>query len=212
MGDRPAPAAPYIAFEGAEGTGKSTQAAMLAASLGALVTRETGGTAVGLRLRGILHDTALHDLDWRAEALIAAADRAQHLAEVVLPALRSGQAVVSDRSVYSTLAYQGYGRGLDLDELRTFNDWAVRGVWPTLVVFVEAPPHLVSERLNRRQLDRFERSDEAFHQRVLEGFRAMAATEPDRWISVLAEGPKDAVAATVLASVRARLDQLGCHV
>ncbi len=207
MGDRPAPAAPYIAFEGAEGTGKSTQAAMLAASLGALVTRETGGTAVGRRLREILHDTALHDLDWRAEALIAAADRAQHLAEVVLPALRSGQAVVSDRSVYSTLAYQGFGRGLDLAELRSINDWAVQGVWPSIVVFVEAPAHIVADRLNGRQLDRFERADEAFHRRVLDGFRSMAAGDPARWIVVTADGPRDVVAGAVHRAVGRRLSE-----
>ncbi len=121
---------PYIAFEGPEGTGKSTHAALLADALGAVLTRETGGTAIGERLRRILHDNEVDNLEWRAEALITAADRAQHVAEVVIPALRSGRTVVSDRSVYSTLAYQGYGRGLDLDELRTINDWAVQGVWP----------------------------------------------------------------------------------
>lgn len=208
VGDLP----PYIAFEGAEGTGKSTQAALLAASLGALITRETGGTAIGGRLREILHDTAVDDLDWRAEALIAAADRAQHLAEVVIPALRAGRSVVSDRSVYSTLAYQGYGRGLDIAELRSVNDWAVQGVWPSLVVFVEAPAHVVANRLNGRQLDRFERSDEAFHQRVLDGFRSMAATDPARWIVITADGPRDAVAADVLRAVQQRLPERGADV
>ena len=121
------PAAPrYIALEGAEGCGKSTQAALLAAALGAVLTRETGGTAIGERLRAILHDVDVDDLDDRAEALLTAADRAQHIAEVVAPALAAGRHVVSDRSVYSTLAYQGYGRGLDLDELRRINDWAHR--------------------------------------------------------------------------------------
>ncbi|MDF2733067.1 MAG: tmk, partial [Desertimonas sp.] len=129
---------PYIVLEGAEGSGKSTQAAMLAASLDAVLTQETGGTAIGSRLRQILHDNDVVELDARAEALIAAADRAQHLAEVVIPALRAGRTVVSDRSVYSTLAYQGYGRELDLAELRRLNDWAVQGVWPSLVVYIEA--------------------------------------------------------------------------
>jgi dTMP kinase len=102
------PAPVYIAFEGAEGCGKSTHARLLADALGAVVTRETGGTRVGERLRDILHDTTVVDLDDRAEALIVAADRAQHMAHVVRPALASGRSVVSDRSVYSTLAYQGY--------------------------------------------------------------------------------------------------------
>ena len=120
----------YVALEGAEGCGKSTQAAILADALGAVLTRETGGTPIGERLRAILHDTTVTDLADRAEALITAADRAQHIAHVVRPALAAGRSVVSDRSVYSTLAYQGYGRGLDLDELRDINDWAIDGLWP----------------------------------------------------------------------------------
>lgn len=202
---------PYIAFEGPEGTGKSTQAALLADALGAVLTRETGGTAIGRRLREILHDTAVDDLEWRAEALIAAADRAQHLAEVVIPALRSGRPVVSDRSVYSTLAYQGYGRGLDRDQLHTINDWAVQGVWPTLVVFIEASPDVVAGRLNGRDLDRFERAGLAFHERVLHGFRAMAAADPEHWIVITSDDSKDAVATEILRRVRSRLDQLAAE-
>jgi dTMP kinase len=196
---------PYIAFEGAEGSGKSTQAALLAEALGAVLTQETGGTDIGRRLRAILHDTDVVDLDARAEALIVAADRAQHLADVVLPALRAGRAVVSDRSVYSTLAYQGYGRRLDLDELRRINDWAVQGVWPSLVVFVEAPPDVVADRLTGRDLDRFELAGEAFHQRVLDGFRTMAAADPDHWIVIRSDSTKEAIAAEILRSVRDRL-------
>ena len=100
----------YIALEGSEGCGKSTQAARLAQALDGVLTRETGGTEVGRRIRAILHDTSVTDLSYRAEALLAAADRAQHLHEVVCPALAAGRHVISDRSVYSTLAYQGYGR------------------------------------------------------------------------------------------------------
>jgi dTMP kinase len=199
---------PYIAFEGAEGSGKSTQAALLAEALGALLTQETGGTAIGARLRAILHDNDVTALDPRAEALIAAADRAQHLAEVVLPALRAGRTVVSDRSVYSTLAYQGYGRQLDLDELRRLNDWAVQGVWPSVVVFVEASADVVADRLDGRHLDRFERAGKAFHQRVIEGYKRMAAADPLRWLVVASDGPKQAVAAEVLDAVRQRLAAL----
>ena len=196
---------PYIALEGAEGSGKSTQAALLAESLGAVLTQETGGTAIGTRLRQILHDNDVTELDARAEALIAAADRAQHIAEVVLPALRAGRSVVSDRSVYSTLAYQGYGRQLDLAELRRINDWAVQGVWPSLVVFIEAHPDVVADRLNGRQLDRFERAGDAFHERVLDGYRQLAASDPRNWIVVSSEGTKDEVAASVLDAVRQRI-------
>ena len=108
----------YITLEGAEGCGKSTHAARLADALDAVLTRETGGTAIGQRIRTILHDTTVTNLSHRAEALLTAADRAQHIDEIVAPALISGRHVVSDRSVYSTLAYQGYGRELPLAEVR----------------------------------------------------------------------------------------------
>ena len=191
----------YVALEGAEGCGKSTQAARLAAALGAELTRETGGTLVGERLRAILHDNDVTDLADRAEALIAAADRAQHLSRVVRPALDAGRSVVSDRSVYSTLAYQGHGRGLDVDELRRINDWAVEGLWPTHVVLLDAAPDELAARLHGRDLDRFERAGAEFHERVVSGYRAMAAAEPQRWRVIDATGDPDTVAARVLASL-----------
>lgn len=200
MSERPA----YIAFEGAEGSGKSTQAKRLAASIGAVLTRETGGTAVGVRLREILHDHAVDHLEPRAEALLTAADRAQHLAEVVEPALRAGRPVVSDRSVYSSLAYQGYGRELDIDEIRHLNDWGIAGRWPDVVVFLDTPDDVIAERMSRRELDRFEAEGEAFHQRVLGGFRELAAAEPDRWITVQAVGSIDAVAERILDALHDR--------
>jgi dTMP kinase len=191
----------YVALEGAEGCGKSTQAARLAETLGAVLTRETGGTDVGERLRAILHDNDVTDLADRAEALIAAADRAQHVARVVRPALDADRPVVSDRSVYSTLAYQGYGRRLDVDELRRINDWAIEGLWPTHVVLLDAPTDVLAARLHGRDLDRFERAGDEFHERVVAGYRAMAAAEPQRWRVVDAAGDPDTVAARVLASL-----------
>jgi dTMP kinase len=184
----------YIAFEGAEGCGKSTQAARYAEIIGAVLTRETGGTDIGARLREILHDTSVHNLAARSEALITAADRAQHLAEVVRPALDAGRTVVSDRSVYSTLAYQGYGRQLDVDEVGRINEWATDGLWPELVIFIDTPDEVISERMSRRKLDRFEAAGDAFHQRVIDGFRTMATADPDRWITVTAVGSIDDVA------------------
>ena len=136
----------YIAFEGAEGCGKSTQARRLADDIGAVLTQETGGTEIGRRLRAILHDTSVTDLDDRAETLIVAADRAQHVAEVVRPALAAGRHVVSDRSVYSTLAYQGYGRGLPLAEVRAVNEWAIGDTWPDLVVLLTVPAAVTATR------------------------------------------------------------------
>ena len=194
---------PYIAFEGAEGCGKSTQAARLAGTIGAVLTRETGGTDIGARLREILHDTSVHDLDPRAEALITAADRAQHIAQVVRPALDAGNPVVSDRSVYSSLAYQGYGRELDVDEIRHLNEWGTTGVWPTTVVFLDTPDDVIAERMSRRELDRFEAAGDDFHARVIAGFRAMAAADPDRWITVQAIGSVERVA----EDIRRALDE-----
>jgi dTMP kinase len=200
VSDRP----PYIAFEGAEGCGKSTQAARLADRIGAVLTRETGGTEIGARLRALLHDTTIHNLHPRAEALITAADRAQHIAEVVLPALQAGRPVVSDRSVYSSLAYQGHGRQLDVDEIRHLNEWGTSGVWPSTVVFLDTPDDVIAERMSRRDLDRFEAAGEEFHARVLAGFRAMAATDPDRWITVQAVGSVDRVADDIRRALDAR--------
>ena len=195
----------YIALEGSEGCGKSTHAQRLGDTIGAVVTRETGGTPIGQRLRAILHDTTVLDLDDRAETLIVAADRAQHMAEVVRPALSSGRHVVSDRSVYSTLAYQGYGRGLPLDEVRRINQWAMGDIWPDLVVLLTIPADVTAERMRRRQLDRFEQAGDDSHARVDRGFATMAELEPERWVVVDATRPKDDVAAAIRAAIQERL-------
>ena len=200
MAERPA----YIAFEGAEGSGKSTQAKRLATQLDAVLTRETGGTPIGARIREILHDTTVENLTARAEALLTAADRAQHLAEVVVPALEAGHPVVTDRSVYSSLAYQGYGRELDIDDIRRLNDWGTAGTWPTTVVFLDTPDEVIAERMSRRDLDRFEAAGADFHARVLAGFRTMAADDPDRWITVQAVGSVERVAGDIHATLVAR--------
>lgn len=194
----------YIAFEGAEACGKSTQAALLADRLGAVLTRETGGTAVGARLRAILHDNAVTNLTARAEALMTAADRAQHIVEVVTPALEAGQNVVSDRSLYSTLAYQGFGRQLPVEELKQINDWATAGRWPQLVVFLDTPEEMIAERLRERDLDRFETAGEAFHQRVIQGFRTMAGLEPERWITIDGHGTIGEVEDTIVTALTER--------
>jgi dTMP kinase len=199
------PGSRYIALEGAEGCGKSTHAARLADDLGALLTRETGGTAIGARIRAILHDTSVTDLADRAEALLTAADRAQHLEELVLPTLASGRHVVSDRTVHSTLAYQGYGRGLDVDELRRINGWAIGGHWPDLVLLLDVSPEVQAARMHGRELDRFERESDDFHRRVRDGFATMAAADPEHWVVVDADGPLDQVYATLRAAVTERL-------
>ena len=197
----------WIALEGGEGSGKSTQARLLAGTLGAVLTREPGGTSVGVRLREALLDPALPGLDIRTEALLMAADRAEHMAEVVAPALEAGRLVVSDRSAWSSLAYQGYGRGLDLDEVRGLSDWATDGRWPDLAVLVDVDAAVASARLAAagRAPDRLEREGDGFHDRVRAGFVAMAAAYPDEWVVVDGDGGVDEVAGRVLVAVRDRL-------
>jgi dTMP kinase len=195
----------YIAFEGTEGTGKSTHARRLSFELDAVLTREHGGTAIGLLIRSIVADPDHTELTDRAEALLIAADRAQHIDEVVRPALEAGRHVVSDRSIYSSLAYQGHGRGLPLDEVRSVNEWAIGGCWPDLVVLLDVPPDQLARRMRRRQLDRFERSGPEFYQRVARGFRLLAAEEPERWVMIDGDRPMEQVASEVRRSVQERL-------
>jgi dTMP kinase len=196
----------YIAFEGLEGCGKSTHVTRLAAALGAVATREPGGTTIGASLRATMIDATNTMLSPRAEALLMAADRAQHLDELVTPALQRGQHVVSDRSAYSSLAYQGYGRQLDLAMLKQFNSWAIGNRWPDLVVYIDVPLDILLERLKKRELDRFEREDRSFFERIARGFNEMAKAEPDRWLIVDGTPPKDELAATILREVTSRLN------
>ena len=194
----------FIAFEGGEGCGKSTQAALLAEALGAVLTREPGGTPVGSRLRALLLDPATEGLAPRAEALLMAADRAQHVAEVVEPALASGRHVVTDRFAGSSIAYQAYGRGLPVDEIRRLSEWATEGVWPDLIVLLDVPAEVASRRLDAT-LDRLEAEPAAFHRAVARGFRGQAAAEPLVWAVVDGAASVEAVAAVVRALVAERL-------
>lgn len=195
-------AARYIALEGVEGCGKSTQARILAERLGAVLTRETGGTEIGNRLREVLHDPHNTHLDPVAEALIIAADRAQHRAEVLEPTLAAGHVVVSDRSVWSSLAYQGFGRGLDLTLVHEVNDWALAGRWPDLAILIDVPADLAARRLRDRDLDRFEREDEAFFERVGTGFRTLAARRPQNWCIVDGAATPEEVADSIAKAVQ----------
>jgi dTMP kinase len=195
----------YIAFEGVEGCGKSTHVKRLAAHLDAIVTREPGGTVIGTTLREIMANTANTHLSPRAEALLMSADRAQHLHELVVPALESGRHVISDRSVYSSLAYQGYGRQLDLAQLRAFNDFAINSRWPDLVVYLRVDLQAVRARLQKRDTDRFEREDDAFFRRVMSGFDELAQREPDRWLVIDATPPKDELELIIRRAVCDRL-------
>lgn len=194
----------FIALEGGDASGKSTQAALLAEHLGAVLTREPGGTALGERLRAVLLNPASGHVDGRAEALLMVAARAQHVREVIEPALASGRDVVTDRFSGSTLAYQGWGRGIDIEELRHLCDWAAAGRWPDLNVLVDVPPAVARAR-RAGQGDRLEEAGDDFHLRVGAGFKQLAAADGDRWAVVDGTGPIEAVAADVRRVVAERL-------
>lgn len=197
----------FIVFEGGEASGKSTQSDRLARRLGAVHTREPGGTVVGAALRDLLLDARTAGLSDRAEALLMLADRAQHVAEVVRPALDAGRHVVSDRYAGSTLAYQGYGRGLPVADLRRMSGWAGRELWPDLVVLLDVPRSVAAGR-TARPPDRMEAAGEEFHERVLRGYRALAAADPARWVVVDGAAPAGDVTAAVWAAVTDRLPDL----
>ncbi|MEJ6511757.1 MAG: dTMP kinase [Actinomycetota bacterium] len=194
----------FIAFEGGEACGKSTQSQRLATAIDAVLTREPGGTVIGAQLRAVLLDPETVNLSDRAEALLMAADRAQHVAEVVEPALVSGRHVVSDRFAGSSIAYQGHGRGLPVSEIRDLSLWATGGVWPDLIVLLDVPEAEADFRLGSSR-DRMESEPASFHAAVMEGFRAQAAAEPDRWVVIDGTPSIEEVSAAVFAVVAERL-------
>jgi dTMP kinase len=199
-------------LEGPDGAGKSLQAARLAASLQArgfdvTLTREPGGTHLGEAIRAILLDPGPTPRGPEADALLFSAARAQHVREVIEPAIARGSSVICDRYSTSTLAYQGYGSGLAIAELRGMQRFATRGLEPDLVVLLDIP---VAVGLASRgtgdpsQVTRFEdesRHDVAFHERVRAGYLDMAARDPGRWRIVEAARDADAVARAVLDAV-----------
>jgi dTMP kinase len=183
----------FIAFEGGEGSGKSTQARRLADRLGtrALFTFEPGDSVLGAQLRHLLLDAASLEITDRAEALLMAADRAQHVAEVIRPALEAGRTVISDRYAGSSVAYQGHGRQLPAGEVEQLSRWAADGLWPDLILLLEVTPSVAEQRLARPK-DKVESAGPAFHQRVHDGFLRQAIEDPDRWAII--DGTQDEAA------------------
>ncbi|GGM72394.1 hypothetical protein GCM10010106_18450 [Thermopolyspora flexuosa] len=196
----------FIAFEGGEGSGKTTQARMLAIWLrdqgyDVEQTREPGATKVGMRLRAILLDAAHQGLSARAETMLYAADRAEHVEKVIRPALERGAIVVSDRYVDSSLAYQGAGRALDQQDVARINEWATGGLVPDLTIVVDVPPEVGLARF-ASPADRIEAEPLEFHERVRREFRALAAADPDRYLVVDGTQTPEEIAAIVQDRVR----------
>lgn len=197
----------FITFEGIEGCGKTTQAQRLARALGpsALLTQEPGGTALGRAIRGLLLEATHDGMSSEAEVLLFFADRAQHVAEVVRPGLAAGRVVISDRYTDSSMAYQGYGRGIDLDLIRVVARAATGGLTPDLTLFIDVPVEVGLERVGKRgRHDRLEAEVREFHERVRDGYRALAAGEPARWVTIDGEQDAAVVEREVAAAVAAR--------
>jgi dTMP kinase len=199
----------FLALEGGEGAGKSTQARLLAIWLrdqgyDVVATHEPGATKIGMRLRALLLDTAHAGLDPRAEALMYAADRSEHVHALIIPALERGAVVVTDRYVDSSLAYQGAGRLLEVSEIAEINKWATGGLTPDLTVLLDLSPAAGLER-RHSSADRLEAEPPDFHQRVRAGFLALAEAEPARYLVLDATQSEFDISREVQTRVRALL-------
>lgn len=206
----------FLTFEGVEGGGKTTQARLLAEALRkrghtVLVTREPGGTEVGTVLRRLVLEPAGTPLGAEAELLLLLADRAQHVRDVILPGLRDNAVVISDRFLDSTLAYQGYGRGIPLDLLHRLNSFASQARLPDFTVLLDVPVEVGLRRASQSRgasaVDRFEAQTHAFHHRVRQGFLAVAREHPGRVCVVDAAQPVDRIHQQIVSSVLERMGQ-----
>lgn len=212
----------FITVEGIEGSGKSTALTLLSQELGrrgfdVLLTREPGGCGLGRAIRPIVLDARTRSLNMRAELYLFLADRAQHVAEVIRPALEAGQIVLCDRYTDSTLAYQGYGRGLDPEKLRRINEMATGGLAPDLTLLMDLPVAVGLERAglrNQRQgtvlsEGRFDAESVDFHERVRQGYLALAEEEPQRIARINAEQRPEDMLLQCLSAVEDYLGRSG---
>ena len=196
----------FIVFEGGEGCGKSTQTRALYRRLskdgfGAILTREPGGTRLGERVRRHLKRTGDTRISPLAELFLIATARAQLVSEIIRPRLAEGQTVICDRFTPSTLAYQGYGRGLNTDAIRHVNDIATDGMSPDLIVLLDVPVEEGLDRKKGKEKDRFESESLAFHTRVRRGYLDMAKADPKRWLVVDGRLPRNLIESTIWARV-----------
>jgi dTMP kinase len=195
----------FVAFEGGEGAGKSTQVQLLAEHLGdrghdVVTTFEPGDTEVGRQLRELLLGHHHEPIDGRTEALLYAADRAEHVAKVIRPALDRGAVCICDRYIDSSIAYQGAGRDLDPGEIARMSQWATGALWPHLTVLLDVDPAVGLTRFDE-PADRLEAEPLAFHQRVREHFLQLSKADPGRYAVIDAAEPAEKVAAQVFEAV-----------
>ena len=206
----------FVTFEGPEGCGKTTQMRLLAGylqtfGLEVLTTREPGSTPIGEQVRAILLDVANTEMAPEAEFLLFSAARAQHVAEVIRPHLDRGGVVLCDRYADSSLAYQGYGHCLDLEALWAITDFATGGLQPDLTFYLDVPVEMGLQRKAGGEGDAWNRMEQmklAYHRRVRNGYLAMAAEEPDRWVLVDATGSVGVVQATIRKALQARTESI----
>lgn len=202
----------FITLEGPDGSGKTTQAHLLVEWLrdqghDVLLTREPGGTEIGNQIRDVLHDSDNATMEPQTEFLLYSASRSQHVSQVILPSLAAGKLVVSDRFADSSFAYQGYGRGLDLDTLKAVTAFATRGLKPDITLYFDIAPGdgLQRRLLSGEEWNRMDAETLAFHQRVRAGYLELADAEPERWEVLEANRPIEDVQADVRAAVAAHL-------
>ncbi|WP_394940733.1 dTMP kinase [Psychromicrobium sp. YIM B11713] len=188
------PAGLFIALEGGDGAGKSTQAALLAEALRSagydvVRTREPGGTEVGEKLRSIVLEHGQGEIDARTEALIFAAARAAHAEQLIRPALEAGKIVITDRYIDSSVAYQGAGRELGVEQIRELNGWATVGLLPTITVLLDVAPDEARERRAAELADRLESEPTDFHHRIRQAFLSLAESNPEHYLVLNARLP-----------------------
>jgi len=204
----------FVTFEGSEGSGKSTQIELLAESLrgqdhAVVTTREPGGTSIGEQVRDCLHDIENTRMTAAAEVLLYSASRSQLVKEVIMPALAQGQIVLSDRYADSTLAYQGYGRQLDLETLIRITNFATGGLIPDMTIFldVDVKAGLARRTVGQAEINRMDLQEIEFYERVRMGYLTLATLGPERWIIIDANRPVDEIQADIRSHMEERLAQ-----
>lgn len=195
----------FITFEGPEGSGKTTVlkavAEKLAQHYGVISTREPGGVPTGEEIRKVVLEG--NQMDIRTEAMLFAASRREHLVEKVMPALRNNQIVLCDRYIDSSLAYQGYARGIGIEEVKALNEFAINGLYPDLTIYLDVSAEVGRERIlsNQRDQNRLDQEDIDFHEKVIEGYHRVIHNEPERFVQIDADQSIDKVVLAAYQSI-----------